>query len=284
MTEFNEVKDSGERRDFGTGSVRDVRTGKGRFDLIPPIFLRRLAKHVENGAVKYGDRNWELGQPLSSYLDSGMRHTVNLMALDVDEDHAAAVAWNAMAFMCTAEWIKSGMLPSELDDIGYVDALEEAEEDAELGGTPWVPKTYTEEVWQNASADDLVAVSGPSESRRQKTHVGEDPFYVPPSPVLIGTLSDAPVFEYDDFPTSPYDGRLFVTSPTGMIEIQVGKVSQRTIDLMFGAYPKPETTDDLENIQAAARRAVQGAAARRVDAVTPCSDDECSLCNPRPRD
>jgi hypothetical protein len=158
-TEYDSVKDSGERRDFGTGSVRDVRTGKGRFDLLPPVFLRRLARHVENGAVKYGDRNWEKGQPLGSYLDSMMRHVVNMMALDVDEDHAAAVAWNAMAFMSTVEWIKDGTLPRDLDDIGYVDHLEEVEEDASL---PY---------------DEVSSVEN--------------------GPVKIGTLTDVPVFEYD---------------------------------------------------------------------------------------
>ncbi len=71
---YDSVKDSGERREFSTGSVRDVRKGKGRFDLIPPCALLLLAQHYENGAVKYGDRNWEKGQPLSSYVDSMLRH------------------------------------------------------------------------------------------------------------------------------------------------------------------------------------------------------------------
>ncbi len=132
MTDFDSVKDSGERRSFGTGSVRDIRTGKGRYDLLPPIAIKRLAQHFENGAVKYGDKNWELGQPLSGYLDSGLRHTFNLLELKVDEDHAAAGIWNLIAFLCTAEWIIEGRLPRDLDDIGFCDALEEAREDAEL--------------------------------------------------------------------------------------------------------------------------------------------------------
>lgn len=132
MTTFDGVKDSGERRAFDTGSVRDVRTGKGRFDLIPPEGILRLAQHFENGAVKYGDRNWQLGQPLSSYIDSGLRHGYNLLALKVDEDHPSAAIWNFMAFLCTAEWIIEGKLPRELDDIGYCDALEESRENDEL--------------------------------------------------------------------------------------------------------------------------------------------------------
>lgn len=132
MTGFDHVKDSGERRDFGTGSVRDVRTGKGRYDLLPPVAIKRLAQHFENGAVKYGDKNWELGQPLSGYLDSGLRHGFNLLDLQVDEDHAAAAIWNFIAFLCTAEWIIDGRLPRDLDDIGFCDALEESREDKAL--------------------------------------------------------------------------------------------------------------------------------------------------------
>ena len=60
--------DSGKRRDFPTGSRRDSREGKGRYDLISPIALRRLALVCERGAAKYGDRNWEKGQPMSGYI------------------------------------------------------------------------------------------------------------------------------------------------------------------------------------------------------------------------
>jgi len=38
------TKDSGQRQEWSTGSVRDVSVGKGRFDLIPTEPLRRLAK------------------------------------------------------------------------------------------------------------------------------------------------------------------------------------------------------------------------------------------------
>lgn len=53
MTKFDKVKDSGKRENFTTGSRRDTRVGKGRFDLLPPKCIMRLAKHYENGATKY---------------------------------------------------------------------------------------------------------------------------------------------------------------------------------------------------------------------------------------
>lgn len=117
MPEFNEVKDSGKRQEFETGSKRDTRDGKGRYDLIPAYALSRLARHYENGAVKYGDRNWEKGQPLARYLDSMIRHAFRFLGGSRDEDHLAAVAWNALAFIETEERIKKGILPEELDDV-----------------------------------------------------------------------------------------------------------------------------------------------------------------------
>ncbi len=121
--EFKEVKDSGARQEFSTGSVRDTRQGKGRFDLISTIFLKRLARHYENGAIKYGDRNWEKGQPLSRYLDSAIRHLVDVLDMKMDEDHAIAAAWNIAAFVHTLEKIVRGELPLELDDIGWAERI-----------------------------------------------------------------------------------------------------------------------------------------------------------------
>lgn len=120
MSEFDHVEDSGEREDFSTGSVRDTREGKGRFDLLPTILLRRLAKHYENGAKKYGDHNWKMGQPLSRYLDSAFRHLVAVMENLQDEDHAAAVIWNITSYMWTMEEVRAGRLDSKLDDVGAV--------------------------------------------------------------------------------------------------------------------------------------------------------------------
>jgi len=114
---FDGVVDSGQRQSFDTGSVRDSREGKGRYDLIPGYPMYRLARHFENGAAKYGDRNWEKGQDLSRYLDSASRHLQKLIAGATDEDHPAAVIWNIMAFMETQERIRQGKLPAELDNL-----------------------------------------------------------------------------------------------------------------------------------------------------------------------
>ena len=89
-----EIKDSGHRREFETGAVRDMAEGKGRFDLIPPLALRRLAKHYEKGAIKYGDRNWEKGIPNDSFIDSALRHINQYQAGEENEDHLSAAVFN----------------------------------------------------------------------------------------------------------------------------------------------------------------------------------------------
>ena len=114
------IKDSGDRTEFSTGAVRDMHEGKGRYDLLPWVALQEIAKHMENGATKYGDRNWELGQPLSRYLDSAIRHAYAFLGGSREEDHMGAVAWNAMAYIETENRIEKGILPAELDDIKVV--------------------------------------------------------------------------------------------------------------------------------------------------------------------
>ena len=77
--------------------MREPSTGKGRFDLITPFGLDRLAKWYELGSIKYADRNWEKGMPFSRYIDSAERHINNFKKGLVDEDHLAAAVWNLLA-------------------------------------------------------------------------------------------------------------------------------------------------------------------------------------------
>jgi hypothetical protein len=116
---FEKVKDSGERRKFGTGAVRDMALGKGRYDLIPSRSMRRLAKHFQNGAIKYSANNWRLGIPLHSFADSALRHIYCFLEGQNDEDHACAALWNLMCLIETQEMIEKGLLPKELEDVPY---------------------------------------------------------------------------------------------------------------------------------------------------------------------
>lgn len=94
------INDGGSRISYGDGmAVREPTAGKGRYDLITPFGIRRLAEWYELGAQKYADRNWEKGMPFSRYVDSAKRHLDKFVMGMEDEDHLAAAAWNILAIM-----------------------------------------------------------------------------------------------------------------------------------------------------------------------------------------
>lgn len=138
------LKDSGTRRTFETGAVRDMAEGKGRCDLLPlstiadilddgllscfsdfvssgdVSFLYEAARHIiqfyypdewtaileqahhlEDGAKKYGERNWEKGIPVHAYIDSAVRHYLKMCRGDTDEPHHRACLWNIISAIWT---------------------------------------------------------------------------------------------------------------------------------------------------------------------------------------
>lgn len=111
------LKDSGKRRKFKTGGVKDISKGKGRMDLLPMEALIALSQHFEEGANKYQDRNWEKGLDLSCFIDSGMRHIAKFMNGEDDEPHLRAAVWNFICLLETAIKIKNGKLPKELNNL-----------------------------------------------------------------------------------------------------------------------------------------------------------------------
>lgn len=145
------IKDSGERREFESGAVRDIQEGKGRCDLMPldvvaelldddvlrciatfretgefpclfnalRIFISKrwfvenfapmanamleVAKHFEEGAIKYGEYNWQNGIPVHCYIDSAVRHYLKFLRGDDDERHDRAFVWNIMCCLWTCK-------------------------------------------------------------------------------------------------------------------------------------------------------------------------------------
>lgn len=93
------LDDSGEREFLETGAFREPQKDKGRYDLITPHGLRRLAVHYENGAKKYSDRNWEKGIPASRMFSSAVRHLFQWVAGSRNEDHLSAAVWNIMCII-----------------------------------------------------------------------------------------------------------------------------------------------------------------------------------------
>lgn len=151
-----EILDSGSRREFVSGAVRDVQDGKGRCDLLPldivadaldyyvgnwdkvrgrhdPLYavyqfmeskdvrwlyhavigfsihnsiefpdeILEVSKHFEDGARKYGERNWEKGIPCHCYIDSAVRHYLKWFADYDDERHDRAFCWNLLCLAWT---------------------------------------------------------------------------------------------------------------------------------------------------------------------------------------
>lgn len=151
------ILDSGDRTKFDTGAVRDMRTGKGRFDLVPlevmaqyydsighldrvllhierfqetkyvdaqhlllalkafciyayndcaPTMFLEVAKHFEEGAIKYEPNNWKKGIPPHIYIDSALRHYMKWLRKDTDEPHDRAFVWNIMCCIWEVEFHK----------------------------------------------------------------------------------------------------------------------------------------------------------------------------------
>lgn len=96
-----EVKDSGVRQEYASGMRRDTQEGKPNFLLAVdgPMFAR-YAEHMTKGAAKYGARNWQLAdsaEELERFKASALRHMMQWLDGNVDEDHAAAVWFNINA-------------------------------------------------------------------------------------------------------------------------------------------------------------------------------------------
>lgn len=108
------VRDSGERRTFDSGMVRDTDDSKTDWSLVydGPL-LARWAEHLTKGASKYSARNWMQAEgqaELDRFRASAARHFAQWMAGERDEDHAAAVVFN----MNGAEYVRDRMQSRDL--------------------------------------------------------------------------------------------------------------------------------------------------------------------------
>ena len=105
------TKDSGKRQEYKSGMVRDLQDGKPDFSLIftdmpyEDMPITRWAALMTRGAEKYGRRNWQVAnsqEELERFKASALRHVMQWMAGEEDEDHMAAVMFNLNA----AEFVK----------------------------------------------------------------------------------------------------------------------------------------------------------------------------------
>lgn len=118
-----DLKDSGTRATFETGSHRDSQEGKGRFDLLPAEAMFALARVMERGAIKYDARNWEKGQPFSRVLSSTLRHLFQWLMGKRDEDHLGAAFWGLAVLVTERDRVydpdNPNHLPATLDDLPH---------------------------------------------------------------------------------------------------------------------------------------------------------------------
>ena len=110
------MEDSGNRTLFESGAVRDLGVGKGRYDLIPWEAIDELALLMEEGAIKYGERNCYKGIPMHSLLDSAIRHLSCYMRGMNNENHLRSCMFNvAMAIYMEKKLPKMQDIPARTE-------------------------------------------------------------------------------------------------------------------------------------------------------------------------
>lgn len=115
-TEF-QTKTTATKEQFLTGAHRSSAEGRGRPQDLSPLALLRLGKLLERGANAYGARNYQKGMSMDRTAGSLLRHLLQYMSGDCDEDHLAAVMFNAMVLLDTDERVRTGLVPKEMKDI-----------------------------------------------------------------------------------------------------------------------------------------------------------------------
>lgn len=72
----------------------------GRFDLIPPVALRRLSMVYEEGATTYGESKYVSSpMPHSNVVNHLVNHLNLAQSGDTSEDHWAKIAWAAFTMI-----------------------------------------------------------------------------------------------------------------------------------------------------------------------------------------
>jgi len=112
-----DLADSGIHLKKKSGALREKNEGKGRFDLISPYALMRVARIHEKGSKKYSPRNWEKGMKFSLFVDAAIRHIIKYMMGMTDEDHLAQAVWNLDCLLHFEALMEFGIIPKELNDL-----------------------------------------------------------------------------------------------------------------------------------------------------------------------
>jgi len=101
-----ETKDSGKREEYKSGMRRDLQDNKPSLYIWIPQDIpyeeqlwTRIGYLARRGANKYGVRNMDLADSsveLERFKDSALRHMMQWLSNETDEDHAAACFFNLL--------------------------------------------------------------------------------------------------------------------------------------------------------------------------------------------
>lgn len=193
MTEY-QTKDSGVHQEYESGMRRDSQDGKPRFDLIrtklqpyEEQMIYRYAMLLARGAEKYSARNWEDGcgeEELERAKASLLRHTEQLVAGETDEDHAAAVWFNAQAIeyfrwrldspqndgLTGAERLAKVARASEINNLALRKAAEIRRRERLLGHAKELDAELTAEAQELARCGLTITGDGDARLRLSHTH------------------------------------------------------------------------------------------------------------------
>ncbi len=186
MTEKFTTKDSGKREEFDGGMVRDTQEGKPRYDLLDRPFLRRWAELMARGAEKYGADNWRLActeEAHARFQASALRHLMQWLDGDADEDHAAAVAFN----LAGAEYVRTrlgqGAAEAEASTPSTPDVSAAASAPSPgLTSTRWASVRWAKSATQACPVVGCLNFGRPCKSDHSPHRTGEDSFYLHTNP------------------------------------------------------------------------------------------------------
>lgn len=261
------IVDSGERRQFETGAVRDIQEGKGRCDLLPldiiPSLmdtpqqasvlyhvgeyvktghteelyvairsfndlvgwtttesLMEVSKQYEDGAAKYGERNWEKGIHVHSFIDSGVRHFLKHIGGHIDERHDRAFVWNMLGAIWTHKHhpelidIPFSLLSDNFE--GSKEPVPEVIDDVEVVDSNDSSNSFPPEIMAN-----LLASAGTT-----------PPAQVPGAADLMSNLfaaASAPSGEVEQVPESEPEDVDMVSIPREFLSAMMAKMPQEEV-------------------------------------------------------
>lgn len=81
--------------------LREDKTNKPDFTYFAEMFKvsERIAKRLKEGEIKYARLNWRNCEDPQTYKESALRHLMQYLGGQTDEDHSAATIVNLMILM-----------------------------------------------------------------------------------------------------------------------------------------------------------------------------------------